>query len=135
MACGAPGVMTWTIRHRNGRSMSMTTHEATLDADEVVARARSLRELIRAQQDEAEELGHYTAAVHERMIELGLYHLLTPRRYGGHEVSLKTWLRPVLEISAGEPGTAWCYCLGPSPTRRAKESRVRRVCVSKCKSG
>src|SRR3546814_10267587 len=98
-------------QHRNGRSMSTTTHEATLDADEVVARARSLKDLIRAQQDEAEELGHYTAAVHERMIELGLYHLLTPRRYGGYEVSLKSWLRAVIEISAVAPGPGWCYCL------------------------
>lgn len=92
----------------------MTTHEVTLDADEVVARARSLRETIRAQQDQAEALGHYTEDVHERMIELGLYHLLTPRRYGGSEVSLKTWLRTVIEISAGDPGTGWCYCLGHS---------------------
>ncbi len=92
----------------------MTTTTADVDADEIVARARSLQDLIRAQQDEAEERGHYTPAVHERMIELGLYHLLTPRRYGGAEVSLRTWLRTVIEIATGDPGTGWCYCLGHS---------------------
>ncbi|WP_440707942.1 acyl-CoA dehydrogenase family protein [Herbiconiux sp. YIM B11900] len=86
------------------------------DADEerILERARSLRELIRSQQDESERLGHYPPEVHERMLELGLYHLLTPRRFGGAQVSLRTWLRTVIEISAADPGTGWCYCLGHS---------------------
>lgn len=81
---------------------------------ELIERARSMKELIRSQQDEAERLGHYTEQVHDRFLELGLYHLLTPRRYGGMEVSLTTWLKVVMEISAADPGTGWCYCLGHS---------------------
>jgi 3-hydroxy-9,10-secoandrosta-1,3,5(10)-triene-9,17-dione monooxygenase len=86
---------------------------------EVVEWARSLRELIRSRQDESEQRGHYTADIHEKMLDLGLYHLLTPRRFGGLEVSLKTWLRVVIEISAADPGTGWCYCLGHSHSIQA----------------
>ncbi|MCS5722170.1 acyl-CoA dehydrogenase family protein [Herbiconiux sp. CPCC 203407] len=99
-------------------STSSTGPATSFDRDatehEVVEWARSLKELIRSQQDEAEERGHYSTQVHERMQELGLNHLLTPRRFGGLEVSLKTWLRVVIEISAADPGSGWCYCLGHS---------------------
>ncbi len=47
---------------------------------EILDRARSLRALIRAEADESERIGHYTPAVHEALLEQGLYHLLTPRR-------------------------------------------------------
>lgn len=93
---------------------STDTVRSRIDGDEAVRRAASLREAIRARQDEAERLGHYTHDVHEAMLEAGLYHLLTPRRYGGHELSLEDWLRVVVEISRGDPGTGWCYCLGHS---------------------
>ena len=90
------------------------TFSQDMPEDEILDRARSIKQLIRSQQDEAEQRGHYTPEVHARMLELGLYHLLTPRRYGGLEVSLKTWLRTVIEISSADPGTGWCYCLGHS---------------------
>jgi len=90
------------------------TFSQDMTEDEILDRAGSLKELIRSQQDEAEQRGHYVPEVHERMLDLGLYHLLTPRRYGGVEVSLKTWLRTVIEISSADPGTGWCYCLGAS---------------------
>ncbi|MFB2581258.1 acyl-CoA dehydrogenase family protein [Herbiconiux sp. P15] len=99
-------------------TMESTGPATSFDRDatehEVVGWARSLKELIRSEQDESERLGHYTEGVHERMQELGLNHLLTPRRFGGLEVSLKTWLRTVIEISAADPGVGWCYCLGHS---------------------
>lgn len=88
--------------------------ETRIDGDEAVRLAAGLRQQIRDQQDEAERLGHYTQDVHDTMLERGLYHLLTPRRHGGHEVSLETWLRVVVEISRGDPGSGWCYCLGHS---------------------
>ncbi len=94
----------------------MTTPTPGLDLSEaeILSRARGMRELIREQQDESERAGRYTEAVHDRMLELGLYHLLTPRRYGGAEISLETWLKVVIEVATGDPGTGWCYCLGHS---------------------
>lgn len=78
----------------------------------VVERARGLHELLRSQQDEAEDLGRYTQEVHEALLAGGFYHLLTPKRYGGLEADLATFAKVVIEISAGDPGSGWCYCLG-----------------------
>lgn len=78
----------------------------------LIARAAQLRELIREQADEAEQLGHYTLVVHEAFRKAGFYRLLTPRRYGGLEVDLRTFARVIMEVGRGDPGTAWCLCLG-----------------------
>jgi len=94
--------------------MTVPAVDLAMDEAEILRRARSLRDLIRAEGAESERLGRYTEAVHEALLEQGLYHLLTPRRYGGLEVSLTTWLKTVMEIAAGDPGTGWCYCLGHS---------------------
>ena len=80
--------------------------------EQILEVARSLAPLIRSEAAESERLGRYTETVHEALLAAGLYHLLTPRRYGGLEVSLRTWLRTVIEIASADPGTGWCYCLG-----------------------
>ena len=85
---------------------------ADLADDEIVARATALRELIRSQQDEAEELGHYTEEVHQALLGAGLYHLTTPRKFGGLERSIRTFMRTVVEIARADPGSGWCYSLG-----------------------
>lgn len=79
---------------------------------ELVAHAAQLRELIRDQAEEAEGLGHYNQDVHKAFLEAGFYQLLTPRRYGGLEVDLRTFAKIVMEVGRGDPGTAWCLCLG-----------------------
>lgn len=81
-------------------------------SQQLIARAQELRELIREQAEEAEKLGHYTAAVHEAFKEAGFYRLLTPKRYGGLEVDLPTFASIIMEVGRGDPGTAWCLCLG-----------------------
>ena len=84
----------------------------TVSPETLIERAIGLRDLLRSQQDEAEELGHYTPEVHEALLEAGLYHLLTPKRYGGIEADVATFLKAVVEISRGDVGSGWCYCLG-----------------------
>ena len=41
----------------------------------------------------------------------GFYRMLVPRRYGGYEVDLPTFLRVIVAIARGCPSTAWCLCL------------------------
>lgn len=78
----------------------------------LILRARSLREQVRAQASEAERLGHYTPELHQTFLESGFYNLLTPSRYGGLETDLRTFAKIMIEIGRGDPGTAWCLCLG-----------------------
>jgi 3-hydroxy-9,10-secoandrosta-1,3,5(10)-triene-9,17-dione monooxygenase len=81
-------------------------------AQELVERAAALRPVLRAQQDDAEEMGHYGQNVHEALVAADLYRILTPKRYGGLEYDLTTYARVVIEISRGDPSTGWCYSLG-----------------------
>ncbi|MCW8378705.1 acyl-CoA dehydrogenase family protein [Streptomyces justiciae] len=82
----------------------------------LIKSAEELRELVRERAGEAEELGHYTPDVHQAFLDAGFYHMLTPRKYGGHEVDLATFAKVVIEIGRGDPGTAWCLCLGHGHT-------------------
>lgn len=79
---------------------------------QLIERAARLRDLIREQAGEAEKIGHYTPAVHEAFRDAGFYQLLTPRRYGGLEVDLRTFVKVIMEVGRADPGTAWCLCLG-----------------------
>ncbi|MCW8379693.1 acyl-CoA dehydrogenase family protein [Streptomyces justiciae] len=78
----------------------------------LIKNAEGLRDLIRERADEAEKLGRYTPDVHEAFVDAGFYHMLTPRKYGGHEVDLPTFSKVLIEVGRGDPGTAWCLCLG-----------------------
>ena len=79
-----------------------------------VDRARGLREMLRAQQDEADERGWYTDAVHKAILDAGLYRTLQPRMFGGYEFEPETLMRIVIEIARGHPSSGWCYCLASS---------------------
>ncbi|WP_369138477.1 acyl-CoA dehydrogenase family protein [Modestobacter versicolor] len=92
--------------------MTLVEEKAAPTARELVDRVRALRPMLRAQQDDAEQRGHYGEEVHRALVDADLYRLLTPRRYGGLEVDLSTYARLVIEVSRGDPSTGWCYGLG-----------------------
>jgi 3-hydroxy-9,10-secoandrosta-1,3,5(10)-triene-9,17-dione monooxygenase len=85
--------------------------EPDLTPAEVIARARALRPLLVERQAETERRTYYSEEVHEEFRRAGFYRLLVPRRYGGYEFDLPTFLRVIVEIAAGCPSTAWCLCL------------------------
>lgn len=93
-------------------SSDVVALDPNLTATDLISRATGLRDMIRNQQQEAEDLGHYTQEVHEAMLANGLYHMLTPKRYGGMEIDIATFAKVVVEISSADPGTGWCYTLG-----------------------
>jgi 3-hydroxy-9,10-secoandrosta-1,3,5(10)-triene-9,17-dione monooxygenase len=70
--------------------------------------------LLREQQDEAEERGYYSEAVHRKFVEAGFSRCTQPRRFGGYEFDLTTFLKMMVAISTGDPGTGWCLALGSS---------------------
>jgi 3-hydroxy-9,10-secoandrosta-1,3,5(10)-triene-9,17-dione monooxygenase len=88
--------------------------EPGLCGDEMVERARALRTMLRAQQNEADAQGYYTAEVHEAIKSAGLYRAIQPKMFGGYEVDLPTFLKISVEISRGHPGSGWCYTLASS---------------------
>jgi 3-hydroxy-9,10-secoandrosta-1,3,5(10)-triene-9,17-dione monooxygenase len=88
--------------------------EPDLTPEELIARAAALRPMLQAEQDESDARGAYSPAVHERLLQEGFYRILQPRRFGGYEFGLSTFVRCVMELSRGHPGAGWCFTLAAS---------------------
>lgn len=77
----------------------------------LVERARELAPRILEQAAETEERTHYSEELHREFVDAGFYRMLVPKRYGGLEVDLPTFLRVITELGRGDAATAWCVCL------------------------
>ncbi len=78
---------------------------------ELLERAIALRPRLIEQQAEVEERTYYSQEMHEEFQRAGFYRMFVPRRYGGFEVDVPTFMRVVVEIARGCPSTAWCLAL------------------------
>ena len=96
---------------RGGAGAVIAPPEPDLTPAEIVARAHALRPLLVEQQAETEARTYYSEEVHEEFLRAGFYRMLVPRRFGGYEFDLPTFMRVIIEIAAGCPSTAWCLCL------------------------
>jgi 3-hydroxy-9,10-secoandrosta-1,3,5(10)-triene-9,17-dione monooxygenase len=85
--------------------------EPGLAQDEMVARAVALRPRLVADQEATERRTYYSQEMHEAFLAAGFYHLYVPRRYGGYEFDVPTYVRVVQEIARGCVSTAWCLGL------------------------
>jgi 3-hydroxy-9,10-secoandrosta-1,3,5(10)-triene-9,17-dione monooxygenase len=77
--------------------------------EQFIERVIALRPMIRAQQEEADKNGGYVREVHEALLEFGGYAVVRPKRYGGHEFDVPTFLRTCVEMARSDPGAGWCY--------------------------
>ena len=87
---------------RDGRWCTMSAHEAAvaltvpepeLTPEEMVERAIALRADLVADQAETEKRTFYSPEMHQRFLDAGFYHLYVPRRYGGYEFDVPTYMR------------------------------------------
>jgi len=85
-----------------------------LTSEEVVDRARGMRERLRELHEEHARLGGYSEEIHEAFTRAQLYDILRPRRYGGLELGLQTFYRVATEIARADPAVGWAYELGAS---------------------
>ncbi len=95
-------------------SAALPQPEPGLTAETVIARAAALRPLLREKQKDSNWLGHYGPEIHKAIDDAGLYRILHPKMFGGYEFGPKTFIRAIMEISRGHPGSGWCYTLGAS---------------------
>jgi 3-hydroxy-9,10-secoandrosta-1,3,5(10)-triene-9,17-dione monooxygenase len=95
-------------------SQKIPVPEPDLQPEEMVARAYALVPLLREQQDEAERRGYYSEEMHAHFVEAGFSRIVQPRCFGGYEFEWETFLRTMVAISTGDPGTGWCLTLGSS---------------------
>lgn len=88
--------------------------EPNLTPAELIARAEAMIPMLREQQEDAEARGYYSEEVHREFVRAGFSRCLQPRRFGGYEFDLGTFLRVMVNIATGDPGTGWCLALASS---------------------
>jgi 3-hydroxy-9,10-secoandrosta-1,3,5(10)-triene-9,17-dione monooxygenase len=86
--------------------------EPGLTPQELIARAASFRERLRAEQDASEARGHHSPELQEAFVAAGFYRALQPKRFGGYEFDYPTFYKAMIEIARGDPAVAWCLVLG-----------------------
>lgn len=92
-------------------TISSTPPEPDLEPEQLIQRAAALRPQLIERQAEAEELTYYSESMHRAFLDAGFYRTVVPRRYGGYEFELSTFLRVLIELARGCPSTAWCLGL------------------------
>jgi 3-hydroxy-9,10-secoandrosta-1,3,5(10)-triene-9,17-dione monooxygenase len=88
--------------------------EPDLTAEDLIARARALRGVLVERQGECEELGRLPDASLRDFVDAGFWRVLQPRRFGGLELDLLTFLRITVELSRGCGSSGWVYGLTAS---------------------
>jgi 3-hydroxy-9,10-secoandrosta-1,3,5(10)-triene-9,17-dione monooxygenase len=103
--------MTAALAKRRADKTILPVPEPDLTPEELIARARALKPLLRRQQAENDERGAYSPELHEAFIKAGLYRTVQPRMFGGYEFDIPTFYKAMLEIAHGHPSAGWCLAL------------------------
>ena len=90
---------------------SVDPPEPDLTPAEMLARAGAMRDALRERQDECEGLGRLPESTLQEYIDAGFYRVVQPRRFGGYEFDLDTFLRITVELSRGCPSSGWVFGL------------------------
>ncbi|WP_426191368.1 acyl-CoA dehydrogenase family protein [Massilia sp. DWR3-1-1] len=85
--------------------------EAGLTPQEMLRRATAMRSTLRERQAETEAAGRILDRTNEQFIEAGFYRVVQPRRFGGHEFDLTTYVKVMSEVARGCPSSGWVLAL------------------------
>jgi 3-hydroxy-9,10-secoandrosta-1,3,5(10)-triene-9,17-dione monooxygenase len=88
--------------------------EPDMTPDILLQRARNMRDMLRADQDGADERGCQSQEVQDAFVKAGFYRIVQPRLFGGYEFDYATFYRVMAEVSRGHPSVGWCLALGAS---------------------
>jgi alkylation response protein AidB-like acyl-CoA dehydrogenase len=81
------------------------------DRDILIARAREIRPLLQRCAGETDSLRRLPDEVVGALRETGLCRLMVPRRFGGSQTSIRTYIEVMAEIGEGCGSTAWVASL------------------------
>ncbi|MCY1284640.1 Flavin-dependent monooxygenase, oxygenase subunit HsaA [compost metagenome] len=76
--------------------------------EELLALADTLSQRFAPRLDEMEANRYLPQDMAEALAQAGLYRLLTPREYGGHEVRVETFVEVVERLAQTDASVAWC---------------------------
>ena len=84
---------------------------ARIGMDELLARAREMRPLLERCAAETDAKRQLPDEVVSALRETGLCRLMQPRRFGGHETTVRTYMETIAELGRGCGSTAWVASL------------------------
>jgi 3-hydroxy-9,10-secoandrosta-1,3,5(10)-triene-9,17-dione monooxygenase len=93
-------------------SLTIQEEEDRPSHRELVARARALQPLLDAHADEAELLRRSPDAVSNALTEAGMFRLLTPARFGGYAVDLRTVIEVTETMAETDGSASWLVSVG-----------------------
>ena len=85
--------------------------EPGLTPADLLARARAMIPTLRARQAQTEAAGRMLECANQEFLSAGFYRIVQPRRFGGYEFGLDSYVRVMIEIARGCPSTAWALAL------------------------
>jgi alkylation response protein AidB-like acyl-CoA dehydrogenase len=91
--------------------MSQTAELLSPDAAELIRRAARIRPVLERNADETDRLRRLANENVQALHETGLCRLMTPRRFGGYETDVHTYIAVMAELGRGCGSTAWTASL------------------------
>lgn len=88
-----------------------STIERDLTREDLIARAHAMIPKLRELQEKTESDRRVSNEIFQEMIDAGLFRTLLPRRYGGLEYGLDTFVDVAFEIARGCGSTGWVYSI------------------------
>ncbi|WP_440534677.1 acyl-CoA dehydrogenase family protein [Variovorax sp. YR566] len=85
--------------------------EVHLTPQEMIRRATAMRQTLRDRQAATEAAGRILAETNDEFVKAGFYRVVQPRRFGGYEFDLPTYINVMSEVSRGCPSSGWVLAL------------------------
>ena len=93
------------------RASTIAPPEPDLTPAEMLRRAEAMRPMLRAGQAATEAAGRINEETNQAFIDAGFYRLIQPRKFGGYEFDVPTFMRVMMEVARGCPESGWVLCL------------------------
>ena len=91
--------------------MSETVLVDTVGRDALIARAREIRPLLEKHASQTDSLRRLPDEVERALRDSGLSRLMVPKRHGGYQTSVRTYIEVMAEVGRGCGSTAWVASL------------------------
>src|SRR4029434_2964506 len=88
-----------------------TTSGPVPSMSDLIERAATVRPLLEQNADETDRLRRLPDAVVQSLKETGLCRLMVPKRFGGYETDIRTYIAVMAELGRGCGSTAWVASL------------------------
>jgi 3-hydroxy-9,10-secoandrosta-1,3,5(10)-triene-9,17-dione monooxygenase len=96
-----------TTSGRKPRARKVTVPKPRLTPEGMVKAAIGMRPFLREHQAETEAAGRVLPEVAQQCIDAGFFRMLQPRRFGGYEFELPSFVKVAIELARGCPSTGW----------------------------